>query len=47
MDVASFAKIGVKLAGNLCGVPGIPILADAIVALIETCENIPRRKQVH
>ena len=41
MDVATLAKTAVQLAGNLCGVPGIPILADAIVTLIETCENIP------
>jgi len=47
MDVASFAKIAVKLAGDLCGVPGIPILADAVVTLIETCESIPKQKQVH
>ena len=45
MDVApSSAKIAVKLAGGIRGVPGVPILADAIVALIETCENIPRQK---
>jgi len=47
MDVATLAKTAVQLAGNLCGVPGIPILADAIVTLIETCENIPKQKQVH
>ena len=45
--VATFTKIGVRLAGSLCGVPGIPILADAIVVLIETCESIPKQKQVH
>jgi len=48
MDVAAaFAKTAVKLAGDICGVPGIPILADAIVTLIETCESIPKQKQVH
>ena len=48
MDVAtSFTKIAVKLAGDICGVPGVPILADTIVALIETCEGIPKQKQVH
>jgi len=48
MDVAaSFTKIAVKLAGDICGVPGVPILADTIVALIETCESIPKQKQVH
>lgn len=47
MDVVTLAKTAVQLAGNLCGVPGIPILADAIVTLIETCENIPKQRQVH
>ena len=46
MDVATIAKTAVMLAGNLCGVPGVPVLADAIVTLIETCENIPKQKQV-
>jgi hypothetical protein len=47
MDTAvSFIKVGVRLAGNLCGVPGVSVLADAVVALIETCENIPKRRQV-
>ena len=48
MEVAvTFAKTAVKLAGDICGVPGTPILADAIVTLIETCESIPRQKYVH
>ena len=48
MDVAaSVTKIAVKLAGDICGVPGVPILADTIVALIETCESVPKQKQVH
>jgi len=45
MDVAaSFTKTAVKLAGNICGVPGLPTLADSIVSLIETCESIPKQK---
>jgi len=48
MDVAaSVVKIAVKLAENICGVPGLPILADSIVALIEICESIPKQRQVH
>ena len=48
MDVAaSVTKIAVKLAGDICGVPGVPILADTIVTLIETCEGIPKQKYVH
>ena len=46
MDVATIAKIAARLAGNLCGVLGVPVLADVIVTLIETCENIPKQKQV-
>lgn len=46
MDVATIAKTAVRLAGDLCGVPGVPVLADAIVTLIETCQNIPKQKQV-
>ena len=45
MDLASnLAKIGIRLAGNLSGVPGLPVLADGIVALIETCENVPKQR---
>ena len=47
MDVATIAKTAVQLAGGLCEVPGIPILADTIVTLLETCEEIPKQKQVH
>lgn len=41
----SFLKVGLRLAGNLCGVPGVSVLADAVVTLIETCENIPKQRQ--
>ena len=45
MDSAvSFLKLGVRLAGSLCGVPGVSVLADAVVVLIETCENIPKQR---
>jgi hypothetical protein len=46
MDALGLAKLGVRLAGSLCGVPGMPVLADAIVTLIETCENIPKQRLV-
>jgi hypothetical protein len=46
MDAVGFLKLGVRLAGGLCGVPGVSVLADVIVVLIETCDNIPRQRQV-
>lgn len=45
-SAVSFLKLSVRLAGNLCGVPGVSVLADAVVVLIETCENIPKQRQV-
>ena len=45
MDLASnLTKIAIRLAGNLSGVPGLPVLADGIVALIEACENVPKQR---
>lgn len=43
---AHFAKLAVKTAGDICGVPGVPILANAIVRVIETCEKIPKQRLV-
>ena len=46
MDAVGYLKLGVRLAGGLYGVPGVSVLADAVVDLIATCENIPKQKQV-
>ena len=45
MDLTSnLAMVAVRLAGNLSGVPGMSVLADGIVTLIETCDNFPKRR---
>ena len=46
-EVPTITEAAVKLAGSICGVPGVSILADAVVTLIETCEGIPKQKQAH
>jgi len=45
-DVATIARPAAILAGSLYGIPGISILADAIVTLIATCDGIPKQKYV-
>ena len=45
MDLASnLARIGVRLVRNLSGVPGMLVLADSIITLIETCESVPKQR---